>query len=164
MVQLVDHTFECGNLTVLRSRVQLSFMSLFCICQISHGHVIYNLILWSRNGSTRNLVGMGSERIQVIWSEFGRNLVGIFRVRVKFGWALTDMSFLPFLPFRSDSARIPLGSARNVWGSVKYSNISALDLGREYMPVNADKLFGDASCCGHLTEAREICSGSVKNS
>ena len=44
------------------------------------------------------------------------------------------------------------------------ANISALDLGHEYMPVNADKLFGDASRCGHLTEAREICSGSVKNS
>ena len=140
MVQLVDHPFDGGNITVLRSRVQFSFMSLFCICQISHGHVIYNLILWSRNGSTRNLVGlvgirsestrnlvgMGSERIQVIWSEFGRNLVGIFRVRVKFGWALTDMSFLPFLPFCSDSARNLFGSARNVWGSVKYSLLDIL--------------------------------------
>jgi hypothetical protein len=49
-------------------------------------------------------------------------------------------------------------------GCLAVANISALDLGREYMPVNADKLFGDASRCGHLTEAREICSGSVKNS
>ena len=49
-------------------------------------------------------------------------------------------------------------------GRLAVANISALDLGREYMPVNADKLFGDVSRCGHLTEAREICSGLVKNS
>ena len=72
MVQWVDHSSECENMTVLRSRVQFSFMSLFCVCQISHGHVIYNLIWWSRNGSTRNLV-----RLVGIHLEFGQNLVGM---------------------------------------------------------------------------------------
>ena len=105
MVQLEDHPFDGGNITVLKSRVQFSFLPLFCICHISHGHVIYNLI-WSRIGSTWNLVGIhlefGRTGIHVYPSESGgngRNLVGIwwesFPVQVKFGWVLTDMIFLP---------------------------------------------------------------------
>ena len=64
-----------------------------------------------------------------------------------------------YVQFLLSKARFFFGGGR-----LAVANISALYLGREYMPVNADKLFGDASCCDHLTEAREICSGSVKNS
>jgi hypothetical protein len=42
---------------------------------------------------------------------------------VKFGWVLTDMIFLPFLPFRLDSSQNPPRSAWNVWGTVKYSPV-----------------------------------------
>jgi hypothetical protein len=45
---------------------------------------------------------------------------------VKFGWVLTDMIFLPFLPFRLDSSQNPPGSAWNVWGTVKYSFVVAM--------------------------------------
>jgi hypothetical protein len=49
------------------------------------------------------LVGLGSTWIQ----GNDRNLVGIwwesFLVQVKFGWVLTDMIFLSFLPFHLDS-------------------------------------------------------------
>ena len=114
MVQLVDHSSECENMTVLRSRVQFSFMSLFCVCQISHGHVIYNLIWWSKNGSTRNLVG--------IHLEFGQN-------DSESKWNLGGFSFLPnsnhsyhsariplgFLPFCSESARIHSQSYHSAW-------------------------------------------------
>ena len=128
MVQLVDHPFDGGNITVLRSRVQFSFLPLFWICQISHGHVIYNLI-WSRIGSTWNLVGI---HLESTWNLVGLgstwipvNLVGMvgiwwesFPVQVKFGWVLTDMIFLPF---HLDSTQNSPGSAWILWGTVKYS-------------------------------------------
>ena len=128
MVQLVDHPFDGGNITVLRSRVQFSFLPLFCICQISHGHVIYNLI-WSRIGSTWNLVrlvgihpestwnlvGLGSMWIPVnlvgmvgIWWEFGgnhsqsRSNLGGFSLT----WYSYQIPTIPTIPpgFHSESA------------------------------------------------------------
>ena len=121
MVQLVDHPFDGGNITVLRSRVQFSFLALFCICQISHDHVIYNLI-WSRIGSTWNLVRLVGIHLESTWNLVGLgstwipvNLVGMvgiwwesFPVQVKFGWVLTDMIFLPNSYHSYHSAWIPL--------------------------------------------------------
>ena len=128
MVQLVDHPFDGGNITVLRSRVQFSFLPLFCICHISHGHVIYNLI-WSRIGSTWNLVG--------ICLEFGRNdsesrsNLGGFSLTFH-SYQIPTIPTIPpgFLPFQSDSTwnllgstwipSTPPGSRWNVRGRVKY--------------------------------------------
>jgi len=57
----------------------------------------------------------------------GRNLVRIwsesFRVRVKFGWVLTEITFRSNSDHSDQILTIPLGSARIVWGSVKYSNL-----------------------------------------
>ena len=56
--------------------------------------------------------------IRAEWSEYGRNMVGMTQSPSKNGSLITKM---PFLPYSNQIPTIPLGSARNVWGSVKYS-------------------------------------------
>ena len=50
-------------------------------------------------------------------------------------WHFIPTKFLPFLPFRSDSAQNLLGSAQNAWGRVKYSKIALMRSTRTQMLI-----------------------------
>ena len=121
MAQLVDHTFDCGNITVLRSRVQFSFLPLFYLmvmwfitCEV--GMVPLGIWLdwlestWNPPGIWLDWDPGGSKWIWWEWWEFGGNLVGMIpspgQIWVGFHWHDIPTKFLPFLPFHLDSARI----------------------------------------------------------
>ena len=64
-------------------------------------------------------------RMVGIWWEFGGNGVG---VQVKFGWALTEMTFWPNSYHSYHLTQNPPGFGQNQWGRVKYSLFGLLSI------------------------------------